>query len=96
MPVGDYNQRKKYEGEHQVWVRAHTEINTEAWLDIKLQLVEPCDTETVSLISASEIDKTFALREPYEDTDLSVDLTKYLESSRKGKGCDPFLLTLVT
>ena len=96
LPVGDYNQRKKYGGEHQVWVHAHTEINTEAWLEIKLQLVEPCDTEFVSLSSASEIDKPFPLREPYEDADLSVDLTEYLESSRAGKGCDPFLLTLVT
>ena len=85
----------EYVGQHTVYVKTTTGVNTHTFLRLKVKLIELCDTEEIHLINGDSLEKTFTMREPYGDSDLKVDLSNYVQGNRAGKGCFPATMKLV-
>ena len=83
-------------GAYIIQIKASTRYNKDIYLQVELTLIDPCASEEVIHLDGAILKKTFTILETYDASQLQFDLTRKLESNRKGKGCPQFTFHLAS
>ena len=86
---------EEFAGTHKVFVETTTEYKAKTYLPITVSLIDPCASETISVLAFDTIELYYLLGELPNTRIFEKNLYEYFKSNKDKKmDCKPFHLTV--